>query len=726
MADYKQASLSESHFAASRSGNERVVLTWKDINYQIVIKDKEKSSIVKPAYKTKHILNGLSGCVESGNLLAILGPTGCGKTSLMNVLAARMPTGGSSYFSLSGNIEVNGKSRNEEKFRRISAYVLQDDHLYAHLTVFETLIIAAHFFLPDSYTDAEKTSIVDSIISELGLMKVHDTRVGNEKVRGVSGGERKRASIAVQLLSDPAVLFLDEPTSGLDAFQSQAVMESMKNLANNNRLVITVIHQPRSSIFEMFDKLLILSEGRTMYFGDAQDRAVAYFSKLGHVCPDVFNPADYFLDLLSPDNRTPESQESTSNRISYIGDSWLTSDELKALEVEVESKKYPAVDDVKMIGTEKSFKKLTRNTLLLFWRTMMEQWRNIPALMIKMILTLFFALIIGGIYSNIGHSQRSIQNRIGVLFFVVINQTFPAYLGVLQSFPNEKYIVNRERSGQAYNTLSYFAAKVLVEIPLNVMPVIVYCCIIYKLIKLNPDHFGLFILILMLHNLIAVSLGLAVSAAAPSADAAAGVGTPLLIIGILFGGFYISVSALPIVANWIPYVSLFRWTFQALCINEFDGLTFDCPSGSSTCIETGEEVLQSIGFKHSLRYAVFGMGMLLIGFLVLGFIVLSLSGMKFINLGHKGHNFTKYHHNADEPIIESTEKVLENTSSKKAVSPKRQSVFVDLSHAYPNQGDALNGSHDDADVDEKKLNESSKNSLESVKVTRLSQRFANV
>lgn len=137
--------------------------------------------------------------------------TGCGKTSLLNVLAARVPSGNANLAKLSGSIRVNGVPRNDDSFRGISAYVLQDDNMYAHLTVRETFMLAAQFFLPNETRYEDKVRIVETLIADLGLSKAADTRIGNEKVRGVSGGERRRASIAVQLISDPAVLFLDEP-----------------------------------------------------------------------------------------------------------------------------------------------------------------------------------------------------------------------------------------------------------------------------------------------------------------------------------------------------------------------------------------------------------------------------------------------------------------------------------------------------------------------------------
>ena len=349
--------------------------------------------------------------------------------------------------------------------------------MYAFLTVFETLMLSAHFFLPEELSDADKTRIADGVIAELGLVKARDTIIGNDKVRGVSGGERKRVSIGVQLLSDPAVLFLDEPTSGLDAFQSQAVMECLKNLATNGRLVISVIHQPRSSIYEMFDKLLILSEGRTMYYGDAE-KAVDYFVSVGYTCPDAFNPADFFLDLLSPDNRSSESEEETANRIRFLGQKWKeysSSEKYLVLKDENEED----FRSVKLIGSGASWRKTIRNTGFLFWRSFVQQARDIPTTFGKILPVIFFSLLIGGLYSNIGNSQTSIMNRQGVLYFILINQGFISVNAVINSFVLEKQIVGREMSGRAYSTLSYCMAKVLVEMPLNVLPIVVYCCVVH-------------------------------------------------------------------------------------------------------------------------------------------------------------------------------------------------------------------------------------------------------
>ena len=245
---------------------------------------------------------------------------------------------------------------------------------------------------------------------------------------------------------------------GLDAFQAQSVMDSMKNLADMGRLVVSVIHQPRSSIFNMFDKLILLSEGRTMYFGDA-NKCVQYFANLGHICPDSFNPSDFFLDLLSPDNRFPDSEEASRNRIKYLGDLWTTNNSGNNTDTDDTNPLKSYSTEIKLIGSTMDPKKTIRNFQLLCWRAWAEQSRDTTTIKFKFGVTCLFGLLIGGIYSNVGYHQRSIQNRIGLLFFVCINTAFTNITGVLNSFPREKIIVNRERSGRAYNTLSYFIAK---------------------------------------------------------------------------------------------------------------------------------------------------------------------------------------------------------------------------------------------------------------------------
>ncbi|CAN0331964.1 unnamed protein product, partial [Hapterophycus canaliculatus] len=183
------------------------------------------------------------------------------------------------------------------------AYVKQEDVFYSQLTVRETLLMAARLRLPQSMSLHEKTAMVDDLINKLGLSKVADTIVGDEKTRGISGGEKKRLSIACQLFGTPSIIFCDEPTTGLDSFQAERVMETLRQLAEDGHTVICSIHQPRSSIYAMFDDVLLLSEGRIMFQGPA-GRVADFFRAKGHKMPANTNPGDFAVDVVSVDYTT--------------------------------------------------------------------------------------------------------------------------------------------------------------------------------------------------------------------------------------------------------------------------------------------------------------------------------------------------------------------------------------------------------------------------------------
>lgn len=614
----KQTS-SKEELASLVDNTDGIELDWQSISYSV---------------EGRPILYGLNGNAKSGEMLAILGPTGCGKTSLLNVLAARTPF--NKKAALSGRVNVNGCIRDESAFRRISAYVLQDDLLYPHLTVYETLFLAAQFLLPSNLSEEKRESVVVSVIKDLGLSSCKDTMIGDEKVRGVSGGERKRTSIAVQLISNPDVFFLDEPTSGLDSFQAQSVMTAMRSLASIGKLVVSVIHQPRSSIFTMFDRLLLLSEGRTMFMGDAS-QATAYFEAQGHPCPKLFNPSDFFLDILSPDTRTGTSRRESSERIRILAASWAARP-VAMITANAQTSAAKTKDQeyvTRAGGNDLTLQRLAKNFRLLCWRTLSEQLREVPTIAIRMTITVIFSLIIAGMYSDVGYDQAAINNRTGLLFVIAINQGFNALMAVLNVFPKEKLIVSRERSSNAYDTFSYFVAKYMCELPLNVLPCTVFGSIIYWIVGLNPEEgrFGNFVAVLMMEAAIAVALGLSVSACAPTVEAAVNFGPLTLIISLLFGGFFINIGSLPLVAEWLPNLSFLRWTFGALAVNEFAGESFTCDFlDPSMCQTEGDQVLDRLNFKGTVEDQVFGMAMMFLGFLVIAVTTLHLNSLKYLEI----------------------------------------------------------------------------------------------
>jgi ABC-type multidrug transport system ATPase subunit len=246
----------------------------------------------------KTILNGISGIVCPGEMLAMLGPSGSGKTTLLTALGGRLGTSTNTASHFSGKITYNGQPFSGA-MRRRTGFVAQDDVLYPHLTVIETLHYTALLRLPSTLSAAEKTAHAEAVMVELGLARVAHSMIGGVRgVRGVSGGERKRVSIGLEMLVNPSLLLLDEPTSGLDSTTASKIIGTLKRMSvQGRRTVVVTIHQPSSRLYHMFDKVLLLSaDGSPIYYGRAPD-ALSYFASIGFTCSLSINPADLMLDL---------------------------------------------------------------------------------------------------------------------------------------------------------------------------------------------------------------------------------------------------------------------------------------------------------------------------------------------------------------------------------------------------------------------------------------------
>lgn len=249
------------------------------------------SSLSTATIEERTILNGITGTASPGEIIAVLGPSGSGKSTLLNALSGRLHS-----HALTGSILLNDKKPTKQTLKR-TGFVTQDDVLYPHLTVRETLLYCALLRLPNTLTKQDKITAVDSVMGELGLHKCGDTIIGNTFIRGVSGGERKRVSIAHEMLVNPSLLILDEPTSGLDSTAAYRLVQTLQKLARKGgKTVITSVHQPSSRVYQMFDSVLVLCDGRSIYFGKGSD-AMSYFYSLGFQPSFPMNPADFLLDL---------------------------------------------------------------------------------------------------------------------------------------------------------------------------------------------------------------------------------------------------------------------------------------------------------------------------------------------------------------------------------------------------------------------------------------------
>ncbi|KAL5069516.1 hypothetical protein RYX36_020403 [Vicia faba] len=271
-----------------------ITLKFEDVSYSITLTNQNKNGCVlgKESKVTRKVLNGVTGIARPGELTAMLGPSGSGKTTLLTALAGRL-TG-----KVTGTITYNGNSDSSCMKRKIG-FVSQDDVVYPHLTVLETLTYTALLRLPKTLTREEKVEHAERIITELGLTRCRNSPVGGcmAVFRGISGGERKRMSIAQEMLVNPSLLLLDEPTSGLDSTTAQLIVSVLRGLARSGRTVVTTIHQPSSRLYRMFDKVVVLSDGYPIYSGES-GQVMDYLGSVGFVPGFNFvNPADFLLDL---------------------------------------------------------------------------------------------------------------------------------------------------------------------------------------------------------------------------------------------------------------------------------------------------------------------------------------------------------------------------------------------------------------------------------------------
>ncbi|XP_057486523.1 ABC transporter G family member 7-like isoform X2 [Actinidia eriantha] len=561
-----------------------VTLRWSNITCSL--SDKSSKAV-------RFLLKDLSGEAKPGRLLAIMGPSGSGKTTLLNVLAGQ--TVASPRLHLSGLLEVNGRPISNRSFK--FAYVRQEDLFFSQLTVRETLSLAAELQLQEISSVEERDEYVNNLLFKIGLVSCADSRVGDAKVRGISGGEKKRLSLACELIASPSVIFADEPTTGLDAFQAEKVMETLRQLAQDGHTVICSIHQPRGSVYAKFDDIVLLTEGALVYAGPARDEPLAYFSKFGYRCPDHVNPAEFLADLISVDYSSAEIIYSSRKRINGLVESFSqqTSSILYATPLMIrESSKNSGNITKRMIAKKKSG--WWRQFWMLLKRAWMQATRDGPTNQVRARMSIASAIIFGSVFWRMGRSQTSIQDRNGLLQVAAINTAMAALTKTGGVFPKERAIVDRERAKGSYALGPYLLSKLLAEIPIGAAFPLLFGTILYPMTRLHPtlSRFGKFCGIVTVESFAASAMGLTVGAMVPTTEAALAVGPSLMTVFIVFGGYYVNPENTPIIFRWIPRVSLIRWAFQGLCINEFSGLQFD--HQHSFDIEFGEQVLERLSF----------------------------------------------------------------------------------------------------------------------------------
>ncbi|KAF5841257.1 P-loop containing nucleoside triphosphate hydrolase protein [Dunaliella salina] len=562
----------------------KATIAWKEL--RVVATDMKKNK--------KEILKGVSGYVMPNHMLAIMGPSGCGKSTLLDTLAGR----GGSSLEVSGDVLLNGHSSNLSYGR--SAYVTQDEVLVGMLTVRETLTYSALLRLSSRMSYAEKMKRVEDALVEMGLVGVQHTKIGNWMMKGISGGQKRRVSIGCELVTQPAILFLDEPTSGLDAASAFFVMDTVRTLAEKNRTVLTVIHQPSSEVFELFDQLCLLTRGSTIYFGPAGE-ALSMFNAAGLPCPNARSPSDHYLHVINEDFALGSEATKIENNIIT-----LTTHYQKHLHASVIKDVEACAQPGPKYDASGNQANPMYQALVLSQRMFVNNMRNVGMFWIRLVMYLILCICMGTIFFDLGNSWKETFSRAAMLFFVAGFLTFMS-ISAFPAFAEDMAVFIRERLNGYYNISTFAIANTIASAPFIFGIAISSSAVLYWLAMLNDDgdRFPFFFLNLFVALMAAESAMMAIAAIIPHYLMGIAGGAGLLGIYMLVCGFFQPVDVMPKPVWTYPlhYISFHSYTFYGFMQNEFENTDgWGCPCadqrggcppalGGESCTASGDEVL---------------------------------------------------------------------------------------------------------------------------------------
>ncbi|KAJ2516422.1 hypothetical protein H4217_004587 [Coemansia sp. RSA 1939] len=640
------------------------ILGWNDISYDVSTKD-----------GVRRLLHNVSGSIYPGEVVAIMGASGAGKTTLLNVLSGRIQGG-----KLFGDIKFNGAKRNPHTFKRMLAYVEQDDLMHSTLTVEETLSISASLRLPNSkYTDQDKKQRVEEVMRQLRLSHIANSRIGGGGgKRGVSGGERKRVSIGIELVTEPSLLVLDEPSSGLDSSSAEMVVQLTKDMAHERNLcTLMTIHQPSAEMVAQFDKLILLSQGKVVYMGPA-DQALQYFEKLGYPSTNP-NPANFYIDLMTIDFSSSAAMKESETRVQSLVDCYaefncngskLLVNKSSFLESETAEKANNNSSGINIHNSkgaetpsntnlapssssrrgsvyyesytspDKDITNETANIVLheatprnswisetrvLLRRNLLLNQRNRSLIYAALFQSIMMTIFTGFVFFQMKTDQSSVQNRVGIMVVILIQITFPVTFPVMTTIMLNRSILMRERSSSSYRMSSYFVAHALSFVPLTVIPLSAMFTGVYFIAHFQYSAAKYFIALSFLLSMVYSSIGISFTLAmlTDSLDTAYILTPTIMSILYLFAGNFSNASAVTPVLRWIKYICIYYYTYSGFMQNEFRGLEFECDNSTSNCYKTGEDVLSAYGLDefpiwlNIIIELALGTGLFVIGYIAL-------------------------------------------------------------------------------------------------------------
>lgn len=515
----------------------------------------------------------------------------------MNVLAGRVLSRGKK--KIDGTISVNGTVVRPENYRSKIAYVMQEDSIYATSTAREALEFSARLRLPDTVSVADRKALIDDLLTSLGLDHVQDTYVGSEFVRGLSGGEKKRVAIGIELVTNPSMLFLDEPTSGLDSYSALQVVKILRSLSQAGCAVLCTIHQPSAEIFNEFDRVLMLTRGSVMYYGDVATMPQK-FAEMDFPIPQRTNPADYVMLLAQTlkADRMPSYSDHLENRTDDVESG-----------VGVTGNK-----DAK----ELSFAR-TSNFWVQAWYLGIREGKNVfrdkGALFAQIGVTIFLNLLFGLIFRGVGNLEdnlappqigesQAVDIAFGGLTLVFTSAMFGSAQGPLLTFPLERGVMIREYQTGTYGAFPYLLSKLMVEIPKTLLVALITMLVVYWLIDFQGNFIYLTFAIWLV-SLASAGLAILLGSVVPNAKMGQEFAPLVLVPQLLFAGVFIPASNIDPWLNWAQYLCTLKYGMALGSIVEFGHCDPQFADACNTKLELNETYVDQKGLYVGILFALF-------------------------------------------------------------------------------------------------------------------------
>lgn len=512
----------------------------------------------------KEILHGIAGRLPSAQLIALMGPSGAGKSTLLDILSGFRTTG------VDGVIYINGRVRHLNTFRKCSAYITQDDRLEPLLTVVENMRVAADLKLPSNTPQHKKEMIIEDILTTLGLYEHMNTRSGR-----LSGGQKKRLSIALELVNNPMVMFLDEPTTGLDSSSCTQVVNLLKLLARQGRTIVCTIHQPSASLFQLFDQVYVLTKGDCIYQG-ATDKLVPYLESMKLPCPMYHNPADYIIELACGEYGDDKIDTLIMGSQNGRNLQWFGNSEI--------------LKDAKTLRAAHPLKDVTRNNSLhatnlihqiriLLRRGYIMAKRDTTLTHLRIAVNILVGIMLGCVFMKSGADGSRVLDNYNLLFSILIHHMMTTMMLTIVTFPLQMSILLKEHFNRWYSLKAFYTTITIIDMPISIV-----CCFGFSLIiyfmsaqPLEIIRFLMFTAISLLIMLIGQGTGLMIGAVFNVVNGTF-MGPTLAVPLMMFAGFGVSLRDLPSYLKWGSYLSYLRYGLEGLvaAIYGLDRPILDC------------------------------------------------------------------------------------------------------------------------------------------------------